>query len=54
LAAGSSIAAATSCACAQQVMMTDQEIMDALKAAAPAAMLNDATIFNMGAGLAEN
>jgi hypothetical protein len=49
LTAGSFLVAAISCAYAQQAMMTDEELMDALKDAAPAAVLNDATILNMGA-----
>src|SRR5262249_5904390 len=49
LAAGSFLIAAISCAYAQQAMMTDEELIDALKDAAPAAVLNDATILNRGA-----
>ena len=49
LAAGSSVVAAISGAFAQHAMMMDQELMDTLKDSAPAAVLKDATILNMGA-----
>jgi hypothetical protein len=44
-----SLTVAASGACAEPAMMTDQEVMGALKDAAPAAVLKDATILNMGA-----
>lgn len=49
LAVSSSLAAAISAAAAQHAMVTDQELMDKLKDAAPAAVLQGATILNMGA-----
>ena len=48
LAAGSSVVAAISGAFAEPAM-TDQELMNALKDSAPAAVLKDATILNTGA-----
>jgi hypothetical protein len=44
-----SFTVAASGACAEPAMMTDQEVLGALKDAAPAAVLKDATILNMGA-----
>ena len=49
LAVSSSIVAAISGAVAQHTVVTDQELMDKLKEAAPAAVLKGATISNMGA-----
>jgi hypothetical protein len=49
LAAGSSVVAAISGAFGEPAMMTDQELMNALKDSAPAAVLKDATILNTGA-----
>ncbi|MGQ0443604.1 MAG: hypothetical protein ACT4O2_00375 [Beijerinckiaceae bacterium] len=49
-AAGLSCVAAISGAAAQHAMVTDQELMDKLKGAAPAAVLAGATVMIMGAG----
>ncbi|MDQ6869210.1 MAG: hypothetical protein M3178_12775 [Pseudomonadota bacterium] len=49
LAAGSSLVAVISGTAAQHAAITDQELMDKLKDAAPAAVLKGATIMNMGA-----
>ena len=49
LAVISSLVAAVSGAVAQHTVVTDQELMDKLKDAAPAAVLKGATILNMGA-----
>jgi hypothetical protein len=49
LAVSLSLVGVISGAAAQQATMTDQELMDKLKGAAPAAVLKDATILNMGA-----
>jgi len=49
LAVSSSLVAAISGAVAQHTVVTDQELMDKLKDAAPAAVLKGATILNMGA-----
>ncbi len=50
LAAGLSFVAAISVAAAQHAAVTDHQLMDKLKDAAPAAVLKGATILNMGAG----
>ena len=49
LAVSSSLVAAISGAVAQHTVVRDQELMDKLKDAAPAAVLKGATILNMGA-----
>ncbi len=49
LAAGSFSVAAISVAAAQHAAVTDQELMDKLKDAAPAAVLKGATVLNMSA-----
>lgn len=49
LAAGFSFVAAISAAAAEPAAVTDQELTDKLKDAAPAAVLKGATILNMGA-----
>ena len=49
LAVSSSLVAAIPVAAAQHAAMTDQELMDKLKDAAPAAVLKGATVLNMGA-----
>jgi hypothetical protein len=49
LAVISSLVAAVSGAVAQHTVVTDQELMDKLKDAAPAAVLKGATILKMGA-----
>jgi hypothetical protein len=49
LAVSSSLVAAISGAVAQHTVVTDQELMDKLKDAAPAAVLKGAAILNMGA-----
>jgi hypothetical protein len=48
LAAGSSVVAAISGASAEPAMMTDQELMNAIKDSASAAVLKDATILKHG------
>ena len=48
-AAGALFVAAISVAAAQHAVVTDQELMDKLKDAAPAAVLKGATVLNMGA-----
>jgi hypothetical protein len=48
LAVSSSLVAAISGAAAQHAVVTDQELMDKLKDAAPAAVLIGATILKMG------
>jgi hypothetical protein len=50
LAVSSSLVATISGVVAQHAVVADQELMDKLKDAAPAAVLNGATILNMGAG----
>ncbi|MGI8570656.1 MAG: hypothetical protein ACR2KT_17220 [Methylocella sp.] len=49
LTAGLSFVAAIGVAATEPAVATDQELMDKLKDAAPAAVLKGATIFNMGA-----
>ena len=49
LAVSSSLLAAISGAVAQHTVVTDQELMDKLRDAAPAAVLKGAAILNMGA-----
>jgi hypothetical protein len=49
LTAGLSFVAAIPAAAAEPAAVTDQELMDKLKDAAPAAVLKDATVMNMGA-----
>jgi hypothetical protein len=49
LTAGAVFVAAISVVAAQPAMVTDQALMDELKDAAPAAVLENATILNMGA-----
>ena len=48
LAVSSSLLAAISGAVAQHTVVTDQELMDKLKDAAPAAVLKGAAVINMG------
>ena len=50
LAVSLSLVGVISGAAAQHAMVTDQELMDKLKDAAPAAVLKGATVLNMGAG----
>ena len=49
LVAGLSLGAAIPVVAAEQALMSDQELMDKLKDAAPAEVLHSATILNMGA-----